>query len=179
LLRGDLARLLAGPEQARILDRLQAVMSVIEGHAERHGRRRGPVDPLRRLRERLEARRASRGGLGEVILRILGLELKLRQYTVGKAFCDVVAEAGIEGLNQVWRAPRRCRPRRARAAAGWLRRGRPYRPPRPLDCAGRTPPRRVNPHSRGGPNLLSIGHEVRPTSYSAPRLGVVLGPCNP
>ena len=108
VLRGDLARLLAGPEQARTLDRLQAVMSVIEGHAEHvMDAAAGPVDPgYARLRERLEARRASRGGLGEVILRILGLELKLRQYTVGKAFCDgVVAEAGIEGLNQVWRAP--------------------------------------------------------------------------
>ena len=41
-----------------------------------------------------------------MILRILWLELKLRQYTVGKAFCDVViGEAGIEGLNHVWRAP--------------------------------------------------------------------------
>ena len=41
-----------------------------------------------------------------MILRILGLELKLRQYRVGKAFCDAWSpEAGIEGLNQVWRAP--------------------------------------------------------------------------
>ena len=108
VLRGDLARLLAGPEQARTLDRLQAVMSVIEGHAEHvMDAAAAALDPgYARLRERLEARRASRGGLGEVIARILGLELKLRQYTVGKAFCDgVVAEAGIEGLNQVWRAP--------------------------------------------------------------------------
>ena len=83
VLRGDLARLLAGPEQARTLDRLQAAMSVIEGHAEHvMDAAAGRVDPgYARLRERLEARRASRGGLGEVILRILGLELKLRQYT--------------------------------------------------------------------------------------------------
>ena len=41
-----------------------------------------------------------------MIARLLGLELKLRQYRLGKAFCDaVVAEAGIEGLNRVWRAP--------------------------------------------------------------------------
>ncbi len=108
VLRGDLARALAGPEQGRALDGLQAAMSVIEGHAEHvMDAAAGRVDPgYARLRERLEARRASRGGLGEVILRILGLELKLRQYTLGKAFCDsVVGEAGIEGLNQVWRAP--------------------------------------------------------------------------
>ena len=34
LLRGEAARLLAGPEQAAILDRLQAVMAVVEGYAE-------------------------------------------------------------------------------------------------------------------------------------------------
>jgi coenzyme F420 biosynthesis associated uncharacterized protein len=108
ILRGDLARLLVGPEQRRTLDRLQATMSVIEGHADHvMDAASGQLDPgYARLRERLEARRASRGGLGEVILRMLGLELKLRQYTVGKAFCDtVVSEAGIEGLNRVWREP--------------------------------------------------------------------------
>ena len=108
ILRGDLARLLAGPEQRRTLDRLQASMSVIEGHAEHvMDAAAGRLDPgYARLRERLEARRASRGGLGEVIVRMLGLELKLRQYRLGKAFCDaVVDEAGIEGLNRVWRAP--------------------------------------------------------------------------
>jgi uncharacterized protein (DUF2342 family) len=65
------------------------------------------LDPgYRRLRERLELRRASRGGLGEVIARLLGLELKLRQYTLGKAFCDTVAEeGGIDALNEVWRGP--------------------------------------------------------------------------
>jgi coenzyme F420 biosynthesis associated uncharacterized protein len=108
VLRGDLARLLAGPEQARTLDRLQAAMSVIEGHAEHvMDAASRQLDPgYVRLRERLEARRASGGGLGEVILRMLGLELKLRQYRLGKLFCDtVVAEAGIDGLNRVWRAP--------------------------------------------------------------------------
>ena len=126
VLRGDLARLLAGPEQARALDSLQAAMSVIEGHAEHvMDAAAGRVDPgYARLRERLEARRASRGGLGDVILRILGLELKLRQYTLGKAFCDtVVAEAGIEGLNRVWRAPEALpAPAELEQPQRWLRR---------------------------------------------------------
>jgi coenzyme F420 biosynthesis associated uncharacterized protein len=108
ILHGDLARLLAGPEQRATLDRLQASMSVIEGYAE-HVMDAAPRDlhpGYAHLRGRLEARRASRGGLGEVIMRILGLELKLRQYRLGKSFCDtVVREAGIEGLNRVWRVP--------------------------------------------------------------------------
>jgi coenzyme F420 biosynthesis associated uncharacterized protein len=104
LLQGDLARLLAGPEQAVVLDRLQAAMSVIEGHAEHVMDAAAASEPgYGRLRERLDARRARRGGLGEVISRLLGMELKLRQYKLGKAFCDAVAaDAGIEGLNAVW-----------------------------------------------------------------------------
>jgi coenzyme F420 biosynthesis associated uncharacterized protein len=108
VLRGDLARVLAGPEQAQTLDRIQATMAVIEGYAEHvMDATAVPLDPAyARLRERLESRRASRGGLGEVIARLLGLELKLRQYEVGKAFCDAVAaKAGVEGLNDVWREP--------------------------------------------------------------------------
>jgi coenzyme F420 biosynthesis associated uncharacterized protein len=108
LLQGDLARMLAGPEQARVLDRLQAAMSVIEGHAEHVMDAAGAsTEPgYARLRERLEARRARRGGLGEVVSRLLGMELKLRQYKLGKAFCDAVAEeAGIDALNRVWSTP--------------------------------------------------------------------------
>ena len=108
LLQGDLARILAGPEQARVLDRLQAAMSVIEGHAEHvMDAAAATTEPgYARLRERLDARRARRGGLGEVISRLLGMELKLRQYKLGKAFCDsVAAEAGIDGLNRVWSGP--------------------------------------------------------------------------
>jgi len=61
---------------------------------------------VRMLRGRLDMRRARRGGLGEVISRLLGMELKLRQYKLGKAFCDaIVEESGIDGLNRVWSAP--------------------------------------------------------------------------
>jgi uncharacterized protein (DUF2342 family) len=41
-----------------------------------------------------------------MLQRLLGLEMKLRQYELGKKFCDAVVEAeGIEGLNQVWSSP--------------------------------------------------------------------------
>ena len=108
VLRGDLARLLVGPDQVSILDRLQVAMSVIEGHAEHvmdaAAEHEDPGYLL--LRERLEDRRSRRGGVGEVIARLLGIELKLRQYRLGKAFCDqVVREAGIEVLNEIWHGP--------------------------------------------------------------------------
>jgi len=107
VLRGDLPRLLAGAEQAPTLDRLQAAMSVIEGYAEHvMDAAAERLDPgYARLRARLEARRAGRGGLGEVISRLLGLELKMRQYRVGKDFCDsVVSIGGVRALNEVWRS---------------------------------------------------------------------------
>jgi uncharacterized protein (DUF2342 family) len=34
------------------------------------------------------------------------MDLKMRQYEQGKAFCDgVVARGGIDGLNRVWSGP--------------------------------------------------------------------------
>ena len=37
---------------------------------------------------------------------VIGLDLKLRQYEQGKAFCDaVVTVGGIEALNRAWASP--------------------------------------------------------------------------
>lgn len=104
VMRGELARTLADPESRAMLDRLQATMTVIEGHAEHVMDACAADDPrLGELRKRLEERRASRGGLGEIVARLLGLELKMRQYELGKKFWDaVVAERGEAVLEQVW-----------------------------------------------------------------------------
>lgn len=107
LLRGELARLLSEPERRRTLDRLQATMSVIEGHAE-HVMDAGADDlgpAVGELRRRLDQRRARRGGLGELIARSLGIGLKLRQYELGKEFCDaIVNAAGAQALQSLWRS---------------------------------------------------------------------------
>lgn len=106
-LRGELTRLLADPEMRTVLDRLQATMSMIEGHAEQvmdtAASELGPgVDELRL---RLDRRRAQRSGLGGVIGRLLGIDLKLQQYARGKTFCDgVVAVAGADALRLAWRS---------------------------------------------------------------------------
>jgi coenzyme F420 biosynthesis associated uncharacterized protein len=108
LLRGELLDTITSPERRVILDRLQAAMSVIEGHAEHVMDVCAlELDPgLGELRDRLEARRDQRGGLTDVVARLLGLELKLRQYRLGKQFCDAVADAaGPEGFAALWRSP--------------------------------------------------------------------------
>jgi coenzyme F420 biosynthesis associated uncharacterized protein len=108
LMRGEAARLLAGPEQAALLDRLQAVMSVVEGYAEHVMDHASPEREaeLAKLRDRLDVRRESRSGLGNAIARLLGLEMKMQQYRLGKAFCDdIVDRGGVDALNVVWSSP--------------------------------------------------------------------------
>jgi uncharacterized protein (DUF2342 family) len=58
------------------------------------------------LRDSMERRRRSRSAPERILMRLLGLDQKMRQYEDGKRFCDtVVAEGGIETLNVVWKAP--------------------------------------------------------------------------
>lgn len=108
LREGGLIRLVAGPEQTEALRGLQAAMSVIEGYAEHVMDAVGEeLDPgYASLRKALESERRSRSVIDTLIARLLGLDVKLRQYELGKRFADAVAErSGIEGLNEVWRAP--------------------------------------------------------------------------
>lgn len=106
--RGDAARALLGESQVPVLERIQATMTVIEGHAEHvmDGAAEDFVADVAGLRAKLEARRRQRGPLETILSRILGLDLKLRQYELGKSFCDeVTAEGGIEALNRIWDGP--------------------------------------------------------------------------
>jgi putative hydrolase len=58
------------------------------------------------LRDAMERRRHSRSYPERVLERLLGLDFKMRQYELGKSFCDAVAEeGGIEVLNRVWDSP--------------------------------------------------------------------------
>ena len=92
-------------QRKAIIDRLQAVMAIIEGHAEHVMDAAGAavLPSLPKLREALEKRRREKPPLVKLLERLLGLDLKLRQYVVGKRFCDaVVRDWGIEGLNRAW-----------------------------------------------------------------------------
>jgi coenzyme F420 biosynthesis associated uncharacterized protein len=107
VLHGELARALTGPADRAVFDRVQATMTVIEGHAE-HVMDACAADDerLAELRRRLDARRSRRRGLSEVIGRLLGMDLKLRQYELGKRFWDeVVAAGGDEVLVRTWGSP--------------------------------------------------------------------------
>jgi coenzyme F420 biosynthesis associated uncharacterized protein len=103
-----LATIVVGPQRRALLDRVQAFMAVLEGYAEHVMDAVGEqvLDDLPSLRTALQRRRRDRSGLLKVLERLIGMDLKLRQYEQGKAFCDgVVARAGIDGLNRVWEGP--------------------------------------------------------------------------
>jgi coenzyme F420 biosynthesis associated uncharacterized protein len=105
---GGVAALMVTAEQREALDRIQATMAVLEGHAEHVMDAVGEeiLPNLGQLRESLERRRDTRPPLWRVLEKLLGLDLKMRQYRQGKQFCDaVVAKGGIAGLNQVWSGP--------------------------------------------------------------------------
>jgi len=58
---------------------------------------------LPRLRAAMTRRRTQKGLPWRVLEKLLGLELKMRQYETGRRFCDaVVAEGGPELLARVW-----------------------------------------------------------------------------
>ncbi len=96
------------PAQRAVLDRLQALMTLLEGHADQVMDAVGPkvVPSVAEIRAKFDTRRAGGSPLDRMVRRLLGLDLKLQQYRQGRAFVRaVVAEVGVEGFNMVWRAP--------------------------------------------------------------------------
>jgi coenzyme F420 biosynthesis associated uncharacterized protein len=103
-----LLALVRDPAQREVLDRVTAVMSLVEGHAEYVMDGVGPdvVPTVRTLRKRFAQRRKGRGPLDRVLRRLLGLEQKMKQYADGRAFVGgVIDRAGMEGFNRVWEGP--------------------------------------------------------------------------
>jgi coenzyme F420 biosynthesis associated uncharacterized protein len=105
---GGLAALVQSPEQRALMDEVQAAMSVIEGYSEH------VMDAIaaefipghEELRAAMDRRRRSRSAPQRIIERLLGFDVKLRQYEHGKKWADAVASlAGIQGLNRVWVSP--------------------------------------------------------------------------
>jgi coenzyme F420 biosynthesis associated uncharacterized protein len=128
--RGELLRLTLGEDRWEQLERMQATMSLIEGHAEHTMDAVGAevLPSLPRLRAAMNRRRGSRGLPWRVLERLLGLELKLKQYEVGRRFCDaVVAAEGPAALARAWSGPDAL-PTMAEleAPAQWLARTRPW-----------------------------------------------------
>lgn len=126
--RGEtgLIDLIQTPEQRAILDRLTALMSLLEGHADVVMDAVGPgiVPSVEVIRERFNQRRQNAGTLDGALRRLLGLDAKLRQYVEGAAFVRAVVDrVGMPNFNAVWTSPETLpRPGEIASPEAWIAR---------------------------------------------------------
>jgi coenzyme F420 biosynthesis associated uncharacterized protein len=105
---GDTGDLLGGTlsdEQRLLLARVQAFMAAAEGHAshvmEVAGRR--ILSTYDRIDEAMKRQHEERTQEQRAIERLLGIELKLEQYRLGRGFCERVVElTDEETLSRMW-----------------------------------------------------------------------------
>jgi coenzyme F420 biosynthesis associated uncharacterized protein len=97
---------LVSPDQREVLERVQALMSLLEGHGhvvmDRIGAREIPdVDRMSRV---LTARRQN--AKNAAVMRLIGMEMKLKQYDLGAAFIrNVESQASWDALSMAWESP--------------------------------------------------------------------------
>lgn len=100
--------LLASEEQRAVLDDIQALMAVVEGHGNFVMDHIGAevIPSFRRMRGVFDKRRHQVSTIQRAVNHAIGLEMKLRQYELGHAFCRAVTErAGIGALSHLWEDP--------------------------------------------------------------------------
>lgn len=98
--------LFATPQQRGVIDRVQALMSLLEGHGhvvmDRIGERE--LVTQRRMSQVLQARRKDRRTA--MFMRLVGLEMKMRQYELGAKFIESVERhAGWSTIDRAWIGP--------------------------------------------------------------------------
>ena len=104
---GLLAMALSGKQRAMI-SRTQACMCVLEGYSNLVMREvgRSVLGEYPRIDAAMRSREKSRSLFTNLVLRLLGLGLKMDQYRMGERFCrHVFEEAGMEAVDLVWRRP--------------------------------------------------------------------------
>jgi coenzyme F420 biosynthesis associated uncharacterized protein len=99
--------LFVSEEQRARLDEVQALMSLLEGHGNHVmnvlGKRH--VQGVERMDRVLTARREARGVSGQ-LQKVLGIQMKLRQYALGEAFLTAVVDrAGERAIDAAWTGP--------------------------------------------------------------------------
>ncbi|PXY31181.1 zinc-dependent metalloprotease [Prauserella muralis] len=121
-----LAELLQSPKQREVFDRLLALSTLLEGHADYVMDAVGPdvVPSVATIRRRFTVRRKGGGLLDRLLRSLLGVDAKIKQYALGAAFTRHVVDAvGMAGFNAAWTSPNTL-PTRAeiRDPRAWVRR---------------------------------------------------------
>ncbi len=94
-------------DQLQIFDRLQAVMSLVEGFSDHVMDTLGPemLPAYDDISHKFKARQGRRTPAENLFMRVTGLEMKMEQYRVGELFVNsIVRQRGIQFMNQVWDA---------------------------------------------------------------------------
>ncbi len=107
-LSDGIVSLLASPNQAEILGRIQGLMSLLEGHGDVTMDRAAAaeVPNAQRFSRILRERRTTASGPARVLQQAIGIEAKLRQYEQGERFIAAVEAVGGRALvNRAWEGP--------------------------------------------------------------------------
>jgi coenzyme F420 biosynthesis associated uncharacterized protein len=106
--RIELLDFLVTPEQRLIVDRVQATMTVLEGHGEFVMDQLGTrlVPDHQHMHDTLRARRNAPGAVDRLIQQLLGFRQKLDQYAMGERFVRRLFDrGGMAAVNRVFAAP--------------------------------------------------------------------------
>ena len=96
------------PAQWRVMRRLQATMSLVEGYSNLVMNELGArlLPGFEQLEKAYRARSSGRSVLELLVWKVSGLEVKLQQYRYGEAFAKAVYDAhGMGMLNLAWEGP--------------------------------------------------------------------------
>jgi len=96
------------PAQRVVLDRITALMTLLEGHAEFVMDGVGPevVPSVSDIRGKFNRRRDAGNPVEKLVRRLLGIDAKMRQYSEGRSFVQqVVDSVGMASFNQIWTSP--------------------------------------------------------------------------
>ena len=94
----------ATPQQRDVIDKVQALMSLLEGHGHVIMDRIGARVLVSQPRMSAILRRRRQDQRTAAFFRMVGLEMKMKQYEMGEKFVmGVEREAGFETLDIAWR----------------------------------------------------------------------------
>lgn len=97
--------LMLTPEQRRIFEQLQALMSIVEGYGNHvmNAVGRQLLPSFEQIEQRVAQRQANKTPFELLLNRITGMDLKLAQYQQGEAFVNAVTQArGVAFAARVW-----------------------------------------------------------------------------
>jgi coenzyme F420 biosynthesis associated uncharacterized protein len=105
---GSLLEVIQSPQQREILDRLTALLTLLEGHAEVVMDGVGPavIPSVAQIRAGFDRRRATANPVEQYLRKLFGMDIKLKQYAEGRKFVSaVIGMTGMQSFNRIFASP--------------------------------------------------------------------------